>query len=124
MYTHDGLTKKFSFERKGMTYSLTPLTPKKVSRDQLAMRESRDKHLKHMKSKCKEDKELLVASCKEVQKVKHLHKPLCLFLPNIVCSMDFDKGIRVDQEKIKRQFINFLNPKHLKDNLLTNFYKD
>jgi len=53
---HDGLTNKISFKRMGMTYSLTPLTPKEIRRNQFAMRESRKKHMKRMKFKDKEDK--------------------------------------------------------------------
>jgi len=40
-----------------------------------------------------------VASCKVVQKVKHVHKPLCLLFPNIARSMNFDKDIQVDQRE-------------------------
>ena len=67
---HDGLTNKFSFERKEMTYLHTPLTPKEVRRDQIVMKESKDKQMKHMKAKGMEDKESLIASHKEVKRGK------------------------------------------------------
>jgi len=77
------------------------------------MREKREKENSHVQTKGKEDKELLVTSCKEVQKVKHVHKPLYLLFPSNVCSMSFDKGVQVDQDKIKRKSMNFSIPKHL-----------
>jgi len=58
-------------------------------------------------------KELPMTSCKEVQKVKHVHKPLYLLLPSNACLMNLDKGVQVDQVKIKIQFMNFLILKHL-----------
>jgi len=51
------------------------------------------------------DGELLITSCKEFKKLKHVHKPLYLLFPSNVCSMNIDKGVQVNQEKSKRQSI-------------------
>jgi len=69
--------------------------------------------MKQIKSNSKEDTELLVVSCTTIQKLKHVHNPFYLLLPNIVCSMNFDTRVQVDQEKIKRQSINFSIHKYL-----------
>jgi len=77
----------------------------------MAMRESRKKRKLCAQEKGKADKELLMAPCKEVKKVKHQHKPLYLLLASSVSSMNFNKGVQVDQEKNKRQLwiFQFLN---------------
>jgi len=54
----------------------------------MAMRELREKKKLCAQQKGKEDKELVINSCKKVRKVKHVHKTLCLILPNIACSMN------------------------------------
>jgi len=68
---------------------------------------------------------LLVASCKEVKKIKHVHKPLYLLSSNISYPypMNFDKGVQVDQVKIKRQSIDFSVHKYL-DSIVIPFSLD
>jgi len=50
------------FKHKGHTYSLTPLIPKEVRRDQMVIRDKRKKEKTHSSSTRKEDKESLIVS--------------------------------------------------------------
>jgi len=68
----------------------------------MAMKEKRERQMKILKGK--EDKELLVTSSKEVQKVKNVHKPLYLLLPHLQNSMKV--------EKFKRQSMEFSISNH------------
>lgn len=77
------------------------------------MKELREKHMKWIKSKDEEDKELLMTSCKTLKRVRHVYKPLYHLFPNIACLMKFDKGVQVDWEKTKRQSMDFPIPKYL-----------